>query len=299
MRLPRAADREESEWADWQNAYDTGLNTLTDAVTAVADTGGLPPRFPVRAVAPFKRLGSTLDEDGRLLFGSPTNAARRAQIDRSVRTLLQEIDELAPPEQPIEVTLTGVITEFDGHAQSFQIRTDGGLHNCSIEHNNVRIAQEIYRHVARDGVTAPDVTVTGDTLQPDASRVQLFNVRGVQVFRSLAEKTVVARVRLIAALEPGWNGPGSIVPDEDVLSRVEHLAPTVATLGIPVKIVPNDDGAIVLEWRRGAVECTAAVEASGQMYLLADDTGTDDQTEYEGAYEEPRLVGFLTTGSMG
>ncbi|WP_432524206.1 hypothetical protein [Kineococcus sp. SYSU DK006] len=300
MRLPRAANRDEAEWSDWQSAYGTGLDSLTDAVTTVAETGGLPPRFPVRAVAPFKRLGSTLNEDGRLVFGSPTNAVRRAQIDRSVRTLLQEIDEVVPPEQPTEASLTGVITEFDGDAQSFQIRTDDKLlHTCSIEHGNVRIAQEIHRYVAHDGITAPDVTVTGETTQPDAARVQLFNVRDLQIVRSLAEKAVVARLQTIAALEPGWNGPGSFVPAEDVRQRVEHLAPTIVTLGIPVKIVPNDDGAIVLEWRRGAVECTAAIEADEQMYLLADDTETDQQTEHEGDYDEPRLIGFLTTGSMG
>lgn len=300
MVLHRPEARGEDEWAPLRDAYEVGRDALTDAVATLAGTGRLPSRFPPRAVAPLKRVGATLAEDEALVFGPPGADGARAQVDKPLRTLLQEIDEATAPTHPVEARLLGVLTEFDGRAQSFQIRTgDGVVHTCSLEAGNSTVAHDVHEHLARDGVTAPDVLVVGGTVQPEALRVELFDVRQVQVVRTLAEKTVVERVRRIAGLDQGWDGPGSLAPADEALRRVEALAPTLAALGLPVTIVPDADGSVVLEWRRGDLEMTAEIRSDASMTLTADDTATDEVTERESPYDEARLATFLTTGSLG
>lgn len=65
-----------------------------------------------------------------------------------------------------------------------------------------------------------------------------------------------------------------------------------------ISMVPNADGAIVLEWKRGHVEMSAAIEAHNGLFLCSDNTATDDLLESQTEYDEALLLRFLEAGSM-
>lgn len=288
---------DDSDWDEWVSYYASARDTVAEAVGAVAKTERLPDSFPVDGLRALRRIGSSLQDSESVELGSPVESSRRAVLDRSVRELLEEIDEALPP-APVDAFLVGVITEYDGATVSFRLRTDTGISTCRLEQFNAGLAQRAKEVLALDGVTAPDVRVLGKTLDPDRRQVQLFDVHGIELVRTVEEKVLVNRLNDLSALERDWLGPNSTPPSDEVLDRAQRLVPALSTLGLAVAVVPNAEGALVFEWRRGDFELTAAIEPNGEMFLCADNTVTDEVVEEQAPYDEARIERFLRTGSM-
>jgi hypothetical protein len=153
--------------------------------------------------------------------------------------------------------------------------------------------------LAPDGVTAPDVRISGMGVVDRRGRIgDLWDVLEVEILRSAEEKMLVTRLSAIAELPAGWWGPGSEAPDREALRSVEAALPELARSGVVIAIAANSAGAVVLEWRRGDVEYTAQVEPGAALFLCADNTVTDELTERQGAYDARRLVHFVETGEI-
>jgi hypothetical protein len=145
-------------------------------------------------------------------------------------------------------------------------------------------------------VTAPDVSVTGETLDPERKNVHLFNVSRIEFVRSYEEKVLVNRMERLSELEPGWWGPDSDPPAADVLERLQLVVDRFASAGLPVDFIPTSDGSIVAEWTRGHVEYSATLSEAGRLVLIADNTKTDELREAEVEFEPRLLIEFLERG---
>lgn len=298
LQLHRPTSRvNDQEWAEWESVYANARDYVTGAVSALETTGHLPANFPRPANKALRKIGHTLEDDEAITFGSPDPSTPRARLDREVREILEEIDRVAPADAQ-SVTLDGIVIEYDGAGRSFRLRTDHGVSTCKLELFSPELANRARSLLALDGVTGPDVRVEGETQDAEQRPVQLFNVHTIDVVRSIEEKIVVSRLADLASLDRDWLGPGSEAPTAELISQVEHLAPTIASLGLQVAIVANDAGAVVLEWRRGNVEMSAAVEANGELFLCADNTVTDEIREVQVKYDESLLRRFLEEGAM-
>lgn len=80
------------------------------------------------------------------------------------------------------------------------------------------------------------------------------------------------------------------------MERVQALIPTLAPIDPPVSVVPNVDGAIVLERTHGQVELSVAIEPNGEMFLCADHVDTEELRELQTGYDEQVIDVFLRTG---
>lgn len=286
---------EDNDWDEWSGIYNKARDVLTESLGSVAATGVLPTRFTLEAMRAIRRVGVSLHADENLTLGDPHVSSHRAVIDQQTRRVLDSIDDVVAS-APTQHELEGVITEYDGSKRSFNLRTDAGVSVCRLEHFNESLADTARNVLALDGVTAPDVIVAGETLDETERRVQLFNVTAIRVVRSIAEKVLLSQLSKIEALRDGWLDDHSEAPKSDVIHRVQSLVTALSTMGTDVAVVPNSDGAVVLEWRRGTTELTAAIEPDDQMFLCSDDTESDELQEWQLPYDEGRLLDFLTRG---
>ncbi len=295
LHRPAAAGRED-DWDEWAEVFATARDLVADAIGSLNHARTLPPAFPEGASRSLRSIGGSLREAESITLGSPVDKSRRAIVDTNVRALLEDIDEVTVLHQSIQ--LEGVIVEYDGETLTFRMKTDGGVAVCGLETYNATLVNRVKDNLALDGVTAPDVRIEGETLDPAQRQLRVFNVHTIEVVRSVGEKVLVHQLRRIGELEPGWYGADSEAPSPDARRRVERLVPLLASLGEDVRIFPNADGAIVLEWRRGDVEMTATVESNGDMFLCADNTRTDQLLEDQAEFDEARLRRFIERGSM-
>lgn len=298
LLLHRRHERVDDElWSEFEPAYTAARDDVTDAITSVRSQGDLPPAFPRQASKALRKIGQTLDDGESITVGPPDPSARRAVIDHEVRSLIERIDEDLPT-TAVTVELEGVITEYDGQSRSFRLRTNHGVSTCRLEQFNAELADLARGYLALDGVTAPDVLVEGQTMDADQRIVQLFNVHTITMVRSAGEKVLMHRLSDLAALEPGWLGPGSEAPSQELIDRAQQILPTIANMGVDVAILGQADGSIAFEWQRGEVEMSAAIEANGELFLCADNTVTDEVQELQVTYDEVLLLRFLLTGVM-
>ncbi|MGW7272226.1 hypothetical protein ACWGH5_17065 [Streptomyces sp. NPDC054864] len=286
----------DAEWDEWSDTYSRARDTLTDSLQNIARTRQPPAHFSPESMKALRRVGSSLQESEAIILGDPQQDSRRAIIDLAVREILVEIEELVPTPQPVQ--LEGVIVEYDGSSLSFRLKTDSGHSTCRLDHDRHDLAASAKEFLAADGVTAPDVRVEGET--PDASlkNVSLNRVTGITAIRSIDEKSLLAQLERIRELNDGWLGPDSLSPESIIADRIERVIPRLATLGMGVSIVPNAEGAILLEGRRGNVELTAAVEPDNQLFLCADNTETDELQERQSEFNERLLTQFLENGKL-
>lgn len=286
----------DAEWDEWSDIYARARDTMTDSLQNIARTRQPPVHFSPESMKALRRVGSSLQDSEAIIVGDPRQGSRRAIIDLAVREILIEIEELVPTPQPVQ--LEGVIVEYDGSSLSFRLKTDSGHSTCRLEHEQHGLAESAKEFLATDGITAPDVRVEGET--PDASlkNVSLHRVTGISAIRSIEEKSLLAQLERIRELDDGWLGPDSLSPEPVIADRIEKVIPRLATLGTGVSIVPNAEGAILLEWRRGSVEMTAAVEPDNELFLCADNTETDELQERQSEFSERLLTQFLENGKL-
>lgn len=203
------------------------------------------------------------------------------------------------PQGPRAASAVGVLSEYDGEKLSFVLRPhEGARVTCVLEHYNEPLAQRAREYLALDGITAPDVRVEGETLDDEDRVRRIFNVHGLEVVWTIPEKVIVHRLRALTKLKPGWLGPGSGVPSPALAELLEPVVSDLASMGLPVSIVANTDGAFVLEWRAGDVEYTAEVDATGSLYMCADNVVNDDLADAEIPFDVDVLRRFVTTGAM-
>ena len=297
MMLNRPPGRvSDQDWDEWSGTFVKARDFLTESLQSVTQTERPLTSFAPETLRAIRRVGSSLHESEAITLGDPKQPARRVMIDQTVRDLLEEIDDLVTVPEPM--ALEGVILEYDGEKQSFRLKTASGISTCRLNQGDTNLGALAKNYLALDGVTAPDVRVEGDT--PDASQrqPQLFNIRSIASIRSIAEKILLSQIERIAQLSDGWLGPESKAPDGDVLARATSLIARAASLGIDMSIVPNSEGSVVFEWKRGDVEFSASIEPLGGVFLYSDNTVTDELIEKQAKHDEAMLVGFFMTGSI-
>lgn len=295
--LRKPAKVAEPQWDEWSEIYGEARDLVAGTLGQVVATGQTPSGLSPQSRAALKRVGGSLKPAEKLRVGHPADPQRRTSLDESTRRILAQIDEELP-QKPEEHTLEGVIVEYDGVKLSFTLRTDAGLSTCVLEHFNTALANRVRDVLALDGVTAPDVSVVGETLDPSAAKVHLFNVNRIDLVRSVKEKALAARMGSLRELEDGWNGPGSLAPDAAVLDRVDVLVGAINAAAIPVDAIPAANGSVVLEWSREAVEFSATLTSAGTMQLIADNTVTDELAEVEVDFDPTLFQRFLSRGMM-
>ncbi|WP_329317984.1 hypothetical protein [Streptomyces sp. NBC_01262] len=297
MTLHRPARKvSDHDWDEWSTYYIQARDKLTDSLQSVAQTRQAPINLSPGAMRAIRRVGSSLQDSETMILGDPKQESRRAVIDHAVREILEEIEELAPTSESVQIE--GMIVEYDGSTMSFRVKTKVGTSSCRLDHARHDLAVLAKEYLAADGITAPDVLIGGETADPTQKNIQLFNVTSIAAIRSIEEKALLANLDQIKGLQDGWLGPASEAPSADVVEKVRRVIPRIASLGTEVSIVPNSDGAIVIEWRRGDVEMSAAIEGTDELFLCADNAATDALLEKQTEFDEALLLRFLESGSM-
>ncbi len=288
----------DEDWAEWVQFYEQARDLATERVHEVDDRDAVPPDMRPQVRKALSRVGATLDGEERIRLGGPGSGKRRAVLTPRVREVLRRKD-VEEPEAPRPVSAVGVLSEYDGEKLSFILRTtEGPRILCLLEHFNEPLARNAREHLALDGVTAADVRVQGETLDDEGKVRRIFNVHALEVVWTVPEKVIVHRVRSLTSLKPGWLGPGSDAPAEELGALLDPLVSDIAALGLPVTIVPSASGSVVLEWRAGHVEFTAEVRANSSLLLVADNVATDELAEANVPFDADLLRRFLTTGAM-
>lgn len=287
----------DGEWDEWTDIYASARDAVTSTLVAVGNKGVVPAGLSTNTRKMLKRVGTSLEPSERIDVGHPTDVSQRASLTEATRRILDNIDDVLPP-TPIEHTLVGIITEYDGAGLSFTLQTEHGLSTCVLERFNVRLANRARDVLALDGVTAPDVSVVGETLDVERKSVHLFNVSAIELMRSFEEKVLVKRIERLMELREGWWGADSEPPDPAVLERIRLVVDRLAGAAMPIDFIPSADGAVGVEWTRGAVEFSANLQPGGTMLLIADNTETDELKEVEVEFAPSSLVDFLERGAM-
>lgn len=106
------------------------------------------------------------------------------------------------------------------------------------------------------------------------------------------------RLSKMRALTDGWLGAGSTAPDPHLLEWLDLHASLLTACQYPISIIPLGDGALALEWKANAREYTAELRRDDQMYLVVDDTATDELTEKALALNAHSLELFISSGTF-
>lgn len=319
LHLNKSQKISDQDWEEFVRFFRSAVNVIADGVNEAVEAQGdvtsdepehAPDSVPVdktssvgvlktpAVVASLRKLGSTLDETESIILGSPLKSGPRVTLDHHARVILNpKLDELGAT-QSEQVSVEGVIVEYDGSTQSFRLEMLSGNAICKLAKDEVALALVARDNLAVDGISAADVVVVGETNNPAARNLQIFSVHSIDVVRSFAEKRLIAQLEQISALEEQWLGPDSEKPSKDTVERVRSLLPTLALLDVPVQVVPNSEGAIVLEARRGILELSVAVEPNGEMFMCSDNVETNDLEEAQVDFDGGRLEQFLKTGGL-
>lgn len=286
-------------WDEWSGIFGDALDTF-EGIGQSAALHEVPTGLPPRVARAVRRVGSTLGASETVTVGHPTIASRRATLDIGARTTLERINEVLEqePAGPSASSVTGIITEYDGTGRSFHVKTDDGLAPCVLEAENRELAELVRSLLALDGVTAPDVAVEGETIEPDRRPLRLFNVHRITILREWGEKVLAQRLGLLTSLEAGWFGPDSQAPEAAALRALELSLARLAGLGVPVELMPSIDGSVVIETRRGDVELSVSLEGDGSMVLIRDDVITDELVEDQVDFDVEALIAFLQRGAL-
>lgn len=279
---------------------------LSEVLAAVRDDHTVPAWLPRKHVSKIAKIGQSLGDDEAVEIGPATDErqdeSRIVQVNREVRNTLEAIDQaLRKPAEPAEVTVEGVVTEFDGARQTFRLKTAEwpGLVSCGIASGEFTLAGEIKAVLAEDGVTAPDVRVRGWATPDESGRIrELHDVLAVEVVRSMKEKRLLARLELLERLEDGWWEAGSLKPSSGVLAAARQVCHQVRDFEPAPTLTARTDGSVAFEVSVNSLHCVAVIEAEGtQMYLMADDGSDADPDELEAPFNADRISHFLGTGS--
>lgn len=288
----------DEEWAEWEPIFREARDIATAGLAQVDTEDAVPAAMRPKVRQALGKIGGTLKGDARIRVGAPGREAPRAPVTPRVHRILKEVP-VEPEALERATEVIGVLTEYDGATRSFDLRGDDNRFvKCVIDHFDPDLGERARVHLAVDGVTAPDVRVEGQTRDPEGRVRQVFNVHSIEVVWTVEQKVVLHRLRSLPGLGAGWLGPGTDAPAADLVLQLEPLVADISALGLPVGIVANSEGSIVLEWRRGDVEFTAAVQSDGQLFMCADDVVTDGLDEREVDFDVELLRRFLTNGAM-
>jgi hypothetical protein len=111
---------------------------------------------------------------------------------------------------------------------------------------------------------------------------------------------IVTRLRSLAELRDGWDGPNSRAPLEAPVCSYLEL---VESLGLDVRseIEPmaSPDGGLRIEWDRGSCTYIAELQGDGRMYLcVLGDIDSDDHDATFASVDMPALVRFIQDGTI-
>lgn len=280
---------------------------LVRALEGVRDDRQVPTALAKESVALISRIGRTLDDAEQIELATSDPAkvpdAPSVILDLQVRNTLRAIeDSLKDRSEPEPVQIEGVITEFDGTAQTFRLRmpSQPAQVHGRIAAGEGSVSRSVKEALAEDGVTAPDVRLTGWSVVGDTGIVrELHDVVAVEVVRTPIEKKMHARLAQLAELEDGWWEPTSLRPSDGIVVAMAEAIPALSLLARVPDMVARTDGTLALESEIDDRHLVAVIEAEGQqIYLCADDGIADDPEEFEGPYSVDHLRDFFETGSV-
>jgi hypothetical protein len=138
------------------------------------------------------------------------------------------------------------------------------------------------------GRTAPPTVAQGATV---------IGIKPPQPFSWLDR--VVARINVLAALEPGWDGDSALPPTRQAaLAALNGLFEVMWPDSPAPSVVPMYDGGVQLEWHGPGldIELTAAPDGSRQVWIGAA-SGLEIEDDFRLVVEDLRKhVGTLTRG---
>ena len=301
LQLPRPT-REDEEFLP---VFASAREIILDTFLSVTDDRRLPDTFPRSALSALRRVGKTLTAVDTMTLGNPRTTYEDAGDPRRVVVAPETLDIIADIDaalasEPGPEDLEGVVTEFDGYRGRFELRDlRGAVHICKLASFEREVSEAIKSALAPDGITAPDVVISGIGLRDARDRVnELWDVHAVRVVRPYREKALMHKLSELKDLRHGWWGGGSEAPDREAMQRLESAIPALGRLEVALAIGANADGAVILEWARGQVAYTAHLEPGNHLFLCSDDTETDELHERQMDYSQDRLVRFVESGQI-
>lgn len=301
--LNRPARFAEAEYNEWFDVYNEARDRLTGVVDEVGRRQNLTSlaRLTKRERGALRKLGSTLEPDERIQLGD-AGLSRTADFTLEVRQMIRTIDAvLEESAVPQETSVEGVIVEFDSRYQRFELRhaiTDQRI-ICLFPSYVPGLAAAVRGAMAEDGVTAPDVRVTGYATMDDKGGFdRLVDVGSVEVVRPWGEKRLRRKLREMRELESGWLGPGSVALSEDVASDLEEFIPLAASTDVHLALASTSEGHAVFEWKREGVVYSAEIEPGHRLYLCVDNLITGDLQDSEEGWVASRLLDFVLRGAL-
>lgn len=288
--------------ASWEDALHRAVPALAAVVLTltgtVGDAGLGTIELTPRELGAVVKLGHTLGEAESMVFADSSQSESIAVLDEPARTTMREAVRtvVAPPAERV-VTITGVIEELDGAGGHCRLRAeDGSLVQVGLSSDRPRLAETAKRYLAPDGVTAPDVDITGIVDVPDGERVRVLrDATHIELVRTIWEKVLVDKITMLSELEPGWWGPGSVAPDAQALRHVEELIPILGRMDVAFAIASTPEGSIVMEWTREGTTYVAEIEPGDLMYLYR---GGEQYEDREAPYDAATLTAFAESGTL-
>lgn len=298
LQLNRSPRHASGDFDEWYSIFEESPGRVVEAIAEIVRSNDLRSIRAPRIRRSLKKLGDSLEPAESIVVGSHAAPERTAELTESVRRTLDTIDEMLVP-QAIEASVEGVIVEFDSRGQTFHVRrtSDDRLVRCTFPSYIPGLASTVRRVMAEDGVTAPDVLVSGTAVVDSKSLFTvLWDVGSIELVRSYLEKHLTNKIASLRALPDGWQGPGSLPPNEGVLERLDRVIPMLGESDVHVALAPTGDGHAVLEWSRGRIEYTAEIEPDDRLFLVIDDSEAGELRETEVTFSTEVLYQFLTTG---
>ncbi|MGG5260830.1 hypothetical protein [Phycicoccus avicenniae] len=302
--LNRTGAYASADYDEWFDVFDLARERLTTVFQQVAVNND----SSVRDLSPRERrsvrkVGSTLTGKERLRVGDPAQH-RVALVDVEVHATLASIDAAlssAPDTGPVAASAEGVIVEFDSRYQRFELRDAVSDRRivCHFPSYVPGLASQVRQSMAEDGVTAPDVRVSGvATLDERGYFDRLLDVGSIQVVRPWKEKRLRRRFEEIHGLAAGWHGPGSAALADDVATDLQEFLPLAVDVDVHLALASTHEGHAFLEWRREGVVFSAEIEPGHKLYLCVDDTVSGALSDSEERWRASRLLDFVERGVL-
>lgn len=298
VRLNRATRFESSEYNEWYDIYQAAADAFQRDIASVRDSGSIPETTTPRQRKAFRKVGSTLNPDETLVVGQ-VGGGSTAQLDFDVRATLSAIDAVVE-RSPEPLSIVGVIVEFDSRKQTFELlrEPDSERIRCHFGSYIPGLARTVRAVMAEDGVTAPDVKVTGlATLGDNSDFDSLVDVSEIEVERPWSEKRLRRRLEELRALKANWLGQGSKPAHEDVLHHFDELIPELSKSDVHIAVAATAGGHVVLEWRRESREYLAEIEPHDRIYLYAEDPDAGTLLDAELAWDALVVMEFVHGGT--
>lgn len=238
---------------------DESRDLITAAISSVAASFELPPKFPRKSLPKFRALGRSLSAGDTLRIGAVSGAT----ATYTERTRARFLDLIADNSRPARQEISGRIVELDPEKAIFHLRTSEDYRvQASYVLDDVSIPSSWLVDESGDG---PLVSVIGSALVSDDGEIQKFI--SVERVRPAGLDNLLASVERLSTLAPGWmDGAGvAVLPEaiefaQDVLGKLPNVPSGVAPAPLP-------DGGIRLEWTRDASDYVVEIEADGGLYL--------------------------------